>query len=108
MNPLAWLWLINVLLVVDWAKNRREPFWLFVLILLGPIGAMAYIIYFYEDITFPFPLAQTYRRLTGTPVTRICRRCGKRVSQLVPVEQGRQTHHMCRSCGAEVRALGEP
>jgi ribosomal protein S27AE len=97
MNPLAYLWIINLLLIVDWAKNRRPTFWLVALIVFGPIGAVAYTIYFYEQINWPIELAKTVRSLTGKPALRPCPRCGT-VAELKAHQDGRQTHFMCPHC----------
>ncbi len=94
---LAYLWILNLLLIVDWAKNRRQPFWLPALVLFGPLGAAAYIIYYYESINFPIELAKTVRRLTGKKVVKACPRCGE-VAEIRAHQDGRQLHYMCQSC----------
>ena len=91
------LWLLNVVLVIDWAKNRRPAFWLFALLTLGPLGGLAYLIYYYEEINFPFPLARTLRKAFGKPVKRQCPRCGQH-AELVSHLDGRQHHFMCQTC----------
>ena len=93
----ALLWLLNVVLIIDWAKNRRQLFWLGALICFGPLGAMAYTIYFYEQINFPIELAKTVRKLTGKQVLRMCPRCGL-VDELELHQDGRLHHFMCRTC----------
>lgn len=97
MNPIAYLWILNLILVVDWAKNKRPTFWLAALVLFGPIGALAYLIYFYEQINFPIEVAKTIRRIRGKKVLRECPRCGG-VSELVAHVDGRQQHFMCELC----------
>ena len=97
MIALAYLWLLNVILIIDWARNRRPLFWLWALVAFGPIGAMAYIIYYYEQINFPIELATTIRKLTGKKVLRACPRCGT-VAELKPHQDGRQLHFMCELC----------
>lgn len=97
MRLLAYLWILNVVLLVDWAKNRRPAFWLFALILLGPLGGLAYTVYFYEEITFPFPIASTLRRLIGKQAVHRCPRCG-RTAPLIAHMDGRQQHFMCSRC----------
>ena len=91
------LWFLNVVLVIDWAKNRRPLPWLGALCLFGPLGAMAYRIYYWESINFPFPLAKTLRKLTGKKTLRECPRCGQ-VGELVSHQDGRQMHFMCEAC----------
>lgn len=103
---LAYLWILNLLLIVDWAKNRRQPFWLPALVLFGPLGAAAYIIYYYESINFPIELAKTVRRLTGKKVVKACPRCGE-VAEIKAHQDGRQLHYMCQSCIELTFAQGE-
>lgn len=103
---LAYLWILNLLLIVDWAKNRRQPFWLGALVLLGPFGAAAYIIYYYESINFPIELAKTVRRLTGKKVLKRCPRCGE-IAEIKAHQDGRQLHYMCQACIDFTFAQGE-
>jgi ribosomal protein S27AE len=91
------LWLLNIILVIDWAKNKRPLPWLAALCLFGPLGALAYLIYFYESINFPIELAKTVRQLTGKKTLRACPRCGQ-VKELVSHQDGRQKHFMCQAC----------
>lgn len=97
MNPLAYIWILNIVLIIDWAKNRRPTFWLGALIFFGPLGAMAYIIYFYEQINFPIEIAKSIRRWTGKKVVKACPRCGI-VSEIKAHQDGRQLHYMCQLC----------
>ncbi|MCA9797193.1 MAG: hypothetical protein KC910_35530, partial [Candidatus Eremiobacteraeota bacterium] len=97
MFPVLLLWLCNVLLIIDWAQNKRPGFWLWVLVFFGPLGAMAYVVYFYEDITFPIPLARTLRSLGRGPQLRACPRCGQ-ARELKAHQDGRQLHFMCDEC----------
>ncbi|MGE0493340.1 MAG: hypothetical protein AB7S38_29300 [Vulcanimicrobiota bacterium] len=97
MFPVLLLWLLNVLLIIDWAQNKRPRFWLGVLIFFGPLGALAYVVYFYEDITFPIPLARTLRGLGQAPKLRACPRCGQ-ARELKAHQDGRQLHLMCDEC----------
>lgn len=97
MNEYAYFWIINLILIVDWAKNRRPLYWLWFLIVFGPISAFAYIIYYYEEINFPIELAKTVRRLLGKKVVKECPRCGI-VSEIKAHQDGRQTHFMCQLC----------
>ena len=97
MRPYLFLWLLNIVLVIDWAKNKRPLPWLAALCLFGPLGAMAYLIYYYESINFPIELAKTVRRMTGKKTVRACPRCGQ-VAELVSHQDGRQMHFMCRAC----------
>lgn len=97
INVFVLLWLLNIVLVIDWAKNRRPFPWLMALALFGPVGALAYLIYYYEEINFPFELAKTVRKLTGKKTLRPCPRCGA-VTELVSHQDGRQMHFMCETC----------
>lgn len=97
MRVLPYLWILNLVLLIDWAKNRRPAFWLFALVTLGPLGALAYLIYYYEDINFPIRLAATVRKLSGGEPVRPCPRCGT-VTTLISHTDGRQEHFMCRTC----------
>ena len=97
MKPLSYLWLINVLFIIDCALNRRQLYWFVILVCLGPLGALAYGIYFFNEITFPFPLGKTWRKLTGKKVVRACPRCGI-VSEIKAHQDGRQVHYMCQLC----------
>jgi hypothetical protein len=64
---------------------------------------MAYLIYYWESITFPFPPASTLRRLTQGPVSKRCHRCQQLASRVEWVEDGRSRHLMCSACAVEVR-----
>lgn len=95
---LYWLFaILNIILIIDWAKNKRPIPWLFALVLLGPLGGMAYVIYYYEQINFPIKLAQTIRGLTQKPIAKPCPRCGV-VAELKQHQDGRQMHFMCQQC----------
>jgi len=85
----------NLLLVIDCALHRRDLSWFFVLGLLGPLGAIAYLVYFRESITFPFPLA---RLLAGPKTQRKCPQCGRWANQLFPFTDGRQERTICSIC----------
>lgn len=106
MFPVLLLWLLNVLLIIDWAQNKRPRFWLGVLIFFGPLGALAYVVYFYEDITFPIPLARTLRGLGQPPRLRTCPRCGQ-ARELKAHQDGRQLHFMCDECASVTFAPAE-
>ncbi len=102
-----WLfWLPSVLFLVDFAQHKRELYWAYILIALGPLGALAYLLYHYESITFPFPIARTVRQLTQRSVTKTCPRCGQTVKSLESVMDGRQYHTMCAACAADLSELG--
>lgn len=103
MRPPWWLFLPNLLLLIDWARNQRSLGWFCVLACLGPAGALLYTVYFWESITFPFPLASTFRSLMQKPVTKRCHRCQQLVSRVEWVEDGRTRHLMCASCAVEMR-----
>lgn len=98
-----WLFLPNLLLLVDWARHRRGVGWFFVLAGFGPLGAVAYTVYFWESITFPFPLARTFRSWNQGPVSKRCQRCQQLASRVEWVEDGRTRHLMCAACAVEVR-----
>ena len=97
MNPWLYLWLLNLILIIDWAKNKRPTFWLVALIFFGPLASVAYVTYFYEQINFPIELAKSIRKLTGKKVERSCPRCGL-VGELKAHQDGRQLHFMCERC----------
>lgn len=102
---MRWLWLLpNLLLLGDWARNRREVQWFFVLALFGPLGAAAYLMYFWESITFPFPLASTVRAWRGGRTAKRCHRCQQLSYHTRLIVDGRSTHLMCNLCAAEVEA----
>lgn len=96
MNLFWYLWLLNVLLVIDCAINKRNLTWFFILT-LGPVGALAYLVYFFESITFPFPVARAWRAITQKKVLKPCPRCGV-VSEIKAHQDGRQLHYMCEVC----------
>ncbi|MCA9779034.1 MAG: hypothetical protein KC800_20035 [Candidatus Eremiobacteraeota bacterium] len=97
MKLFYFLWFLNIVLVIDWAKNKRPFPWLAALCLFGPLGALAYLIYYWESINFPFELAKTVRKLMGKKTFRECPRCGE-VAELVAHQDGRQMHFMCEAC----------
>lgn len=98
-----WLFIPNLLLLVDWARHRRNVSWFFVLACFGPLGAAAYLAYHWESITFPFPVARTLRRLTRGQVSKRCHRCQQLSSRVEWVEDGRSRHLMCAACAVELR-----
>lgn len=102
---LLW-WLPSLLFLVDAARNRRELYWIYLLIALGPFGALAYLLYHYESITFPFPIARTLRQMGQRPVARRCPRCGEMSTALDTVVDGRQSHLMCPACASQLESLG--
>jgi hypothetical protein len=100
------LWIPSLLFLVDFARHKRELYWAYILIALGPMGALAYLLYHYETITFPFPIARTFRELGRKPAEKTCPRCLRRVSHLQSVVDGRQSHYMCDACACELDGLG--
>lgn len=94
----------TVLFVVDCAKNRRDTVWFFILICLGPLGALAYAIYFWESITFPIPLAKTFRQATAGQKQRKCPHCGRWMDKLYDFEDGRARRLVCSICRDELSA----
>ncbi|MBT9581877.1 hypothetical protein IV102_00920 [bacterium] len=92
------LWLLpTLLLVIDCAKNRRDPVWFFVLGFLGPLGAVAYTVYFWESITFPVPIAQLVRG-AGKQTQKRCPHCGRWVDRLHSMTDGRAQRTICAIC----------
>lgn len=102
---LLW-WLPSLLFLVDAAKHKRELYWIYLLIALGPFGALAYLLYHYESITFPFPIARTLRGLGKPAGPKRCPRCGEMSSNIQAVQDGRQSHFMCAACAAQLQSLG--
>lgn len=94
----------NLLLAVDCAIHRRELTWFFILGCLGPIGAVAYLIYFWESITFPFPLAKVFRAATQSKTQKRCPHCNKWVDQLHTFQDGRQGRQLCSICRDQLAA----
>lgn len=94
-------WVLSLALVIDCAKNRRDLLWFFILFL--PFGSIAYLVYFWESITFPFPVARTFRSLTGgRNQAKRCSRCQQLTPKLEPFEDGRSVHFLCSMCRAEL------
>ena len=84
---------------IDCAMNRRDAYWFLILWLLAPIGVVWYMIYFWDQITFPCKIAsldlcgcQGALRIARCP---LCQRSGVK---LVPFEDGRQVQHICEMC----------
>ena len=99
------VWIIpNLLFVIDCAKNRRDPVWFFVLGFLGPLGAIAYGVYFWESITFPLPLAKMARQ-AGRKTERRCPHCGQWVDKLFPYTDGRQQRQLCAGCREQLDSV---
>lgn len=98
-------WLPSLLFLIDWAQNKRALYWAYLLIALGPFGALAYLLYNYESITFPFPIARTLRELGRGRAPKTCPRCLTTVDRLEAVEDARQTHYMCPACAAQLESL---
>ena len=94
----VFFFLPNLLLAVDCAINRRELTWFFILGFLGPIGAVAYLIYFWESITFPFPLAKALRGAAQSKTQKRCPHCNKWVDRLHAFQDGRQSRQICSIC----------
>ena len=92
--------LLNLVLIVDCAKNRRPVSWFFILLFGGPLGAIAYLIYFWESINFPIPLARTLREPGSGKTQKRCPRCGLH-KELKQHQDGRQLHFMCESCAQQ-------
>lgn len=94
-------WVLSLALVIDCAKNRRDLTWFFILFL--PFGSLAYLVYFWESITFPFPVARTLRSLTGRrSQSKRCSRCHQLTPTLEPFEDGRTIHFLCSMCRSEL------
>lgn len=94
-------WLIfipNLLLAVDCAIHRRDLTWFFLLGFLGPIGAISYLVYFWESITFPFAVSKLVKSITRTKSRRRCPHCGKWVDRLESYTDGRQERLLCEIC----------
>ncbi len=100
------LWIPSILFLVDFARHKRDLYWVYILVALGPLGALAYLLYHYESITFPFPIARTFRSLGQRPVAKTCPRCGQTVMALESIVDGRQSHYMCAACAADLAELG--
>jgi len=94
----------NLLLAIDCAKNRRELTWFMILGLLGPLGAVAYLTYFWESITFPFPIAQVLRQATQAKTQKRCPHCNKWVDRLYDFQDGRQQRQLCSICRDQLSA----
>jgi hypothetical protein len=100
----ALFFLPNLLLAVDCALNRRELTWFFILGFLGPIGVVAYLIYFWESITFPFPLARAFRAAAQGKTQKRCPHCNKWVDRLYSFQDGRQGRQLCSICRDQLSA----
>lgn len=94
----------NLLLAIDCAINRRELTWFFILGFLGPIGVVAYLTYFWESITFPFPLARAFRSLTQSKTQKKCQHCNKWVDRLYAFQDARQSRQLCSICRDQLAA----
>lgn len=99
---------LTVLMAIDCVANRREPFWLLVLVCLLPfwgVGGLVYAVYNYRSITFPFPVARMMDGMTFGRASKRCPRCFRSVSRLDPYEDGRATRYICPMCKAEMEIL---
>jgi len=95
--------ILTILMVIDCAINRRELYWFFILVFLGPLGGIAYLIYHYQYVTFPFRVAQlNFASGGGGSGIRRCPRCFRQVDRLVDYEDGRRVLHLCPMCVAEM------
>ena len=97
---------LTLLMLIDCAVNRRELYWFFVLIFLGPLGGLVYLIYYFQSVTFPFKVAQASQGLSiGGNVLKRCPRCFRAVNRLFQVEDGRTVRYICTMCKAEMEVL---
>ena len=97
---------LMVLMLIDCALNRRDLYWFFIIIILGPFGGPAYLLYNWNTVTFPFPVARTFANLKRPGAAgKTCSRCFRRVNRLEPFEDGRSVQYICRMCKAEMEIL---
>lgn len=101
MYAFWFLEVLTVLMVIDCALNRRDLYWFFILIFLGPLGGIAYLVYHWQYVTFPFRVAQIGAR-GGYSTIRRCPRCHRPAPQLFPYEDARRTLMLCQMCVAEM------
>lgn len=92
------LLIATIYLTIDCAKKRRDLFWFFILWALFGIGALIYIIYFWEQVTAPLKSA-------GSRKMGRCQRCSRPGVHLAPFEDGRSVQYLCDMCRAEIELM---
>jgi len=95
--------LFTILMTIDCALNKREIYWFIVLWLLGPFGGIVYLLYFQNQVTFPFRIWSPAGsdNLNATQ-TRRCFRCQRSGVRLSPCDDGREVHYLCDMCRSEI------
>lgn len=107
LGPFVWvLYILTLLMIIDCAINRRDLYWFFLLVVLGPLGGVAYLIYHFEHVTFPFRVAQLKYTLSagGGQTARRCQRCGSLSPHMVRFQDARSILVVCPGCSAELEA----
>jgi hypothetical protein len=95
--PLALL-IVTIYLTIDCVKRRRDLFWFFILWALFGIGAIIYIIYYWDQVTAPLKSSKSQK------IGR-CQRCSRPGVHLAPFEDGRSVQHLCDMCRAEIELM---
>jgi len=102
LGPFIWaLYILTLLMIIDCAVNRRDLYWFFIIIILGPMGGVVYLIYNFNQVTFPIPMSQL-RALTQGNVAKRCPRCARTVLRLEPYQDARSTLYICGACCVEL------
>lgn len=99
--------IFTILMMIDCAIHRRDIYWFFILLVLGPLGGVIYAIYYFDQVTFPFRLS-TLRGATSKlgpaprPSGRRCPRCQQPAAVLKQFEDGRGLIYLCNTCWDEM------
>jgi hypothetical protein len=99
------LFILNVLMTIDGALNRRSISWFFIIWCIPLLGSIIYIIYNRSFITFPFSAGSfSLSSPRGGKVGR-CMRCGRHGQRLYEFEDCRRLNFFCKMCIAEIELL---
>jgi len=97
--------LLTLLMIIDCAINRRDLYWFFILVILGPLGGLVYLIYHFQSVTFPFKMSGGFSLGFGGGALKRCPRCFRAVNRLLPYEDGRTVRYICTMCKSEMELL---
>ncbi len=97
--------ILNILMTIDCAVNRRSVRWFFIIWFIPFIGSIVYIIYNRRFITFPLSLSACNFSLPGKGKIGRCTRCGRPGQRLYEFEDCRRLNFFCTMCISEIELL---
>lgn len=89
----------SLMALLHCAVTRRGVAWFLIIVLLGPLGGIAYLIGHRKQLNL---LPGKTPTSTSATATRRCPRCHQLVGTLFSYEDGRTTLQLCQMCKSEM------